>query len=1097
MRRSSRHSFPVTVIQVAGEKNSLSILVHSQTVSHMNLNQLSFRAMLCSLALLLATSGAINLNAQDKKQSVVKGIVTNTNNEPIFGASVLIRDAKTNFTSGTSTDSSGNFTLSRMPSGGPYSFTFTAVGYEDQILSGYSIKEDVILSLVVKMKSSTETLNQVVVVGYGSQRRKDLTGSVSSVSARDIKDLPVTRADQALLGKVAGVLVKPTSGEPGSAPQIRIRGVGSVSAGSDPLYVVDGVPVSSIQAINPNDIETMDVLKDASATAIYGSRGSNGVVIINTKRGRSGKTVFGFDTYAGWQKIAKVPEYQSAMEEAHHYFDGIRNRNLDEGNDVSGYPTSWKQAVPITIMEILEGKPTTQPGTTSNFKDHLPEVTRTAPMQQYQISARGGNDNVRFAIGGEYTNQDGIILKTNYKRYSARANFDVKVSKKLNLRINMNPSYTDKTNIGGPAVDEISSNGTRGSDIIYNAIQIPQYYTLLNENGEYFPFGDGLDAVVSTLNPLALANEVKGKQRQTGFLGDIRAEYSILPDLKLSIMAGVNTMNIKGRKFIPKLPALNNNPAVGTDNASSLLNWLTEATLSYNKTFGKHSIASLLGFTSQKETFESNTLTSNKFPNNLVPTLSAVSGIITAGSSDIYEWSLVSYLGRVNYNYDDKYYITASLRTDGSSRFGSDNKYGVFPSAALAWRISAEPFMQRLKFITDLKLRLSYGQTGNNNIGNYDQYATVVYNKYTLGGTAVGGYRPGRLANPALTWEKQKAFNGGVDLKFFNNRLGLTIDHFQSRNYDLLLNVNVPAMLGFGTALQNIGEVKNTGWEFALNSVNLDKKDFRWTTDLNLSTIRGEVVRLGPSGDPIINGGNITRIGQPVGMFYGWIADGIFETQAELDQGPLFNPGARDATRLGDVKFVDVSGPDGKPDGVINSFDRTIIGSPYPDFYYGMTNNFSYKNLTLSVSLQGTQGNEVLALERTQSTNNRARFRQLSIMNNYWKSEQEPGGGWAPRPNDTPTGNWRGEFSTLWLDDASYLRINNITLGYMFPKTLTDRVKMSSARIYLSANNPFLVTNYVGFNPDISRNNDPLRPGVSNYDFPATKSFVVGLNLQF
>jgi TonB-linked SusC/RagA family outer membrane protein len=1081
-------------IMIRKDQNERFSLI-AKIASHMKFIRIKCGGYLCALSILLAISSVSDLYAQEKT-SLVKGIVSNADNEPLPGVSVIVRNTKTNFTSGTSTDSSGKFSFSRIPSGGPYAFSFSAVGFDEQTLSGYNIQDDVTLTLVIKMKTNPGSLNQVVVVGYGSQKRKDLTGSVSSVNAADIKDLAVTRVDQALLGKVAGVLVKPSSGEPGSPPQVRIRGVGSISAGGDPLYVVDGVPMSNIQSINPNDIETMDVLKDASATAIYGSRGSNGVVIVNTKRGKLGKAIFGFDTYTGFQKISKIPEYQTAMEEAQHYLDGIRNRNIDEGNDVSGYPTSWKQAVPITIMEVLEGKTPTNPGTTNVFKDNIDDVLRTAIMQQFQLTARGGTENVRYALGGEYLNQDGIVINTNYKRYSARANIDVKVTKRMTLKMNFNPSYIDKTNIGGPAVDEVGSNGGRGSDIIYNAIQIPQYYSLVDDKGGYFPFGDGLDAVVSTQNPLALAKEVIGKQKQTGFLGNISAEYSILKDLKLNVLLGVNMMNIKGMRFKPKLPAFNNNPALGVDNASNFLNWLTETTLSYNKQLNRHSFSGLVGFTSQQETFESNIISSDKFPNNLVPTLSAVSGIITSGSSDVYEWSLLSYLGRVNYNFDNKYYVTASIRTDGSSRFGGENKYGVFPSAGLAWRISGEKFMQGMKFLNDLKLRFSYGKTGNNNIGNYDQYATINYDKYTLGGTGVGGYAPGRLANPALTWEKQKSINAGVDIKIFNNRLGVTVDHFESTNSDLLLNVNVPATLGFSTALKNIGEVKNSGWEFVVNTVNLDNQ-FKWTTSFNLSTIKGEVMRLGPSGDPIISGGNITMIGQPVGMFYGWIADGIFETQAELDNGPIFNPGARDATRVGDVKFVDVSGPSGKPDGVINSFDKTIIGSPYPDYYYGMTNNFSYKNLSLSISLQGTEGNKVLALERGQSTNNRARFRQLSIMNDYWKSEQDPGNGWAPRPNDTPTGNWRGEYSTLWLDDASYLRINNITLGYLFPTPLVSKVKINSLRVYVSANNPFLSTSYVGFNPDISRSSNPLTPGVSNYDYPMQKSIVFGLNLQF
>jgi TonB-linked SusC/RagA family outer membrane protein len=1061
----------------------------------MRINVFNSRVTLFALMFLLFTLQNVYLHAQ-AGSSVVKGVVLDARGAPVAGVSVIARNTKTNSTTGTSTDSSGNFNFPKMASGGPYSFTFSNVGFENQTLSGYNIKDDNNLALTVNMKSTFASLEQVVVVGYGSQKRKDVTGSVASIDADKIRDLALTRVDQALIGKMAGVQVKPSSGEPGAPPQIRIRGIGSISAAADPLYVVDGVPMSSIQMLNPNDIESIDVLKDASATAIYGSRGSNGVVIVATKRGKSGKTVISFDTYAGFQKIAKIPVYQTALEQAQHYYDGIKNRNIDEGNDISGDPLKWKQAVPITILQVLRGENPTMPGTTNDFVDHVEEVLRTAPMQQYQLTARGGSENVKYALSGEYLKQDGIVLNTNFKRYSTRANIDIKASKKLAIKMNINPSFIDKWNIGGPGSDEIGSNGGRGSDLIYNAIQIPLYYRLRNVDGSYFPFGDGLDAVVSTQNPMALALEVQGRQRSAAILGNINTEYSFTDNLKLNVMLGVNLMNIKGMRFKPNLPAFTNNPAIGSDNASLFLNWLTETTVNYNKSFNKHNLSGLVGYTTQKETFETNSLTSDRFPNNLVPTLSAVSGIITAGTGDTYQWSLISYLGRVNYNYNNKYYVTASVRTDGSSRFGTQNKYGLFPSAALAWRVSDETFFKNVHFINDMKLRASYGETGNNNIGNYEQYATINYDKYTLAGAAIGGYSPGRLANPTLTWEKQKSFNGGVDLKMFNSRVSVTVDHFQARNYDLLLNVNVPAVVGFSTALKNIGEVKNTGWEYVISTVNLQNK-FQWSTDFNLSTIKGEVVKLGPSGDPIINGGNITMIGQPVGMFYGWISDGIFKNKAELDKGPIFNPGARDASRVGDVRFKDVSGPAGKPDGVINSFDKTIMGSPYPDFYYGMTNRFAFKEFSLSVGLQGTQGNKVLALERSQSSNSRGRFRQLAIMNNYWKSEQEPGNGWAPRPNDTPTGNWRGEYSTLWLDDASYLRINNITLGYVFPNSLIQKAKISSARLYVSANNPFLITNYVGFNPDISRNSNPLTPGNANYDYPLAKSIVLGLNLSF
>lgn len=1008
----------------------------------------------------------------------VQGTVSDEKGEGLPGVSILLKGTQR----GTTTDANGRYRLD-VPSAAA-TLIFSFVGYVSQeIVVGSRT------SLNVTLVADDKTLNEVVVIGYGAIQKKDLTGSVASVGSKSIQEMAAPRIDQALIGKVAGVQVKPVSGEPGAAPQIRIRGIGSISAGAGPLYVVDGFPISSIQNLNPNDVETIDVLKDASATAIYGSRGANGVVIINTKRGKLGKAAINFSYQFGFQKIAKRPVLQTGLEEAQHYYDGVRNRNLDEGNDVSGDPLKWKSPVPQTILDVLSGKLTTN-------EDPLDAILRTAPQQQYQLTASGGSENMRYAIGGEFFNQDGIILNTNFKRYSVRANLDAKLSPKLSLKVNLNPSYTDKFNVGGVGAEDVATFSDITNNPLYNALVIPTYQSLFNPDGSYYPFGNGLDAVVTSKNPLALANEIKARQKGIGFLGNTFLEYAILDNLKVNVMLGINLMSIKGSYFKPQMAAFLNELASGTDNASQRLNWITETTLNYNKSFGKHNLTGLLGYTTQRETFESNTLTSNRYPNNLVPTLSAVSGILTGGSSNIAEWSLLSYLGRINYNYNSKYYVTASFRTDGSSRFGAQNKYGLFPSAALAWRISDENFMKDFRFVNELKLRTSYGKTGNNNIGNYDHLATINYEKYVLGNTGVGGFSPGRLANPNLTWETQQQINVGVDVSFLNNRLALTLDHFRSKNSDLLLNVNIPDITGFNTALQNIGEVKNTGWEVTLNTVNTQGA-FKWQTALNFSAYKNEVTRLGPSGDPIISGGNITMIGQPVGMFYGWLADGIFKTKAELDKGPLWNPGGRDASRVGDVRFVDVSGPNGVPDGVINSLDRTIMGSPYPDFYYGMTNSFSYKNLSLSVSLQGVQGNSVLALSREQLANNRARFRQYAFMNNYWKSESDPGNGYSVRPNDVPTGNFRGTYSQRWLDDGSYLRINNINLGYALPEELARKARLSSVRLSVTANNPFLFTKFIGFNPDVSRSDSPLTPGNERYDYPTAKSILFGINIGF
>jgi TonB-linked SusC/RagA family outer membrane protein len=1038
-------------------------------------NAVSF---LPALILLSAILFCLPVSGQEKISSI-RGIVLKDDKTPILGVNVTLRNSKNNFTSGTVTDSAGVFTFSRIPSGGPYSFSFTSAGFESQNMAGYNIKDDVALSLVVTLKESVISMDQVIVVGYGTQKRKDITGAVASVSSKSIKELMVTRVDQALIGKVAGVQVKPSTGSPGEGPQIRVRGIGSISAGASPLYVIDGFPVDNIQTLNPNDIESMDILKDASATAIYGSRGSNGVIIINTKRGKAGKTNIGFDSYYGWQKISKLPEMMNAREQAQYFYDGLRNRNIDEGNDISGPANTWVRPVTPFILDVLSGNNTSD-------EDAFNSVLVTAPQRQIQLSATGGTENFRYALSGEYMNQDGIVLNTGFKRYSMRANLDGKLSDRISLKVNLNPSYTDQT--------ELPITGNQGENIMGSAISVSNFYPLLDANGNYFFYG-GLPAQADFHNPLAIAREYKAALQRMRFLGNVEVSYKINQNINFNLLLGGSYLGARGMTFKPRLPVFFNNPAVGTDNSATSLNWLTEYTLNYTKSFGKHQLAALAGYTVQKERGYSNFLTSNRYPNNLVTTLTAVSGQITNGTSDTYEWSMLSYLARANYNYDSKYYVTASFRTDGSSRFGSERKYGVFPSAALAWRISNEKFFEGIDFINELKLRTSYGETGNNNIGNYAEFAAINYLSYPFGGAATGGFGPGQLANPLLTWETQKSFNVGVDAGFFKNRLTVSVERFQSRNYNLLLNVNIPLVTGFSTALQNIGEVKNSGWEFSMSSVNISGK-FRWTTDFNFSTFKNEVVKLGPSGDPIIAGDNKTMIGQPIGMFYGFLTDGIFKTQAELNNGPIFNPGAADRSRVGDIRFKDVSGPNGRPDGIINSFDNTIIGNPYPDFYYGMTNRFSYQNFGLSVSLQGSKGNDVYNTSFGSGSATRARVRVYAYNNSYWKSEQDPGDGMTPRPNDAPTGGVRLP-SQRYLDNGSYLRINNITLDYILPGSVSQKLKINSARLYIGATNPFLFTDYIKYNPDVSLSNDPLRPGLEANDYPLPKSLIVGLSVSF
>ncbi len=1042
----------------------------------------SFKSWAClAFIFLLLVVPSTTIKAQ-AKNSLIKGMVQSNDNDPIVGVSVILRNVKSNFTLGTSTDSTGAFSFARIPAGGPYSFTFSTVGFETQTLSGYNIKDDITLSLMVKMKAISASLDQVVVVGYGTQKRKDLTGSVASVGSKEVKDLGLTRIEQGLAGRVAGVQVKSVSGEPGSAPQIRIRGVGSISAGVNPLYVVDGFPIDNIQTLNPNDIESLDILKDASATAIYGSRGSNGVIIINTKRGKTGKAVLALDTYQGWQRVSKIPIMKNSVEQAQWWIDGMRNKNMDDGNPVTGSPNTWKQPVPQIILDVLSGKNTTD-------IEPLDGILITAPQNMFSLSASGGTDAVRYALSGEYLNQDGIVINSGFQRYSVRANIDAKATDRLTIHLNLNPSFTHQRALPSTGVCCL------GSGVVAAALNIHNFRPLLDDNGNFFNY-DGLPDLAAVYNPLAVAMETKVSNKVDRLLSNASAEYEITKDLKFNLLLGGSIVNTKGMLFKPQRPYFFNDLPFGSDNSSKITNWLTEYTLNYNKSLGDHNITGLVGYTVQKERGEFNSISSNRFPNNLVPTLSAVSNLITAGTSEQYEWSLLSYLARANYNYKSKYYLTASIRTDGSSRFGGQNKYGIFPSVAAAWRISNEEFLKDVSYLSELKLKTSYGETGNNNIGNYDQYATLNYDNYVLGNAAISASSPGRIANPFLTWEKQKSINIGIDASFFERRINITVDRFYSRNTELLLNVNIPNVTGFSTALQNIGEVKNTGWEFVLNTVNVNSNKFNWTTDFNFSTFKNEVVRLGPEGDPIYVGNNVTMIGQPIGMFFGFLTDGIFKTQAELDKGPIFNPGAADRSRVGDIRFRDISGPAGKPDGIINNFDKTIMGTPYPDFYYGITNRFSYGNLQLGVTMQGSQGSEIYNLSRDGGYSGRARVRGYAFSNNYWKSESEPGDGVTPRPNDTPKGGFRLP-NQKYLDNGSYLRINNITLSYNLPGDLVKKLKISGLRFYANATNPFIFTKNTAFNPDVSMNNNPLSPGLESSDYPLPKGLIFGANIKF
>ena len=1004
------------------------------------------------------------------QQKTVSGTVTDEAGQPLPGVSVVIKGTS----NGTVTNVDGAYTLTNIPEESTLIFSFIGMLSQEIVVMDQS-------SINVKMSAITFGIEEVVAVGYGTLKRSDITGSVSSVSSNDIKDLNVTRADQALLGKASGVQVKSVSGEPGSGTQIRIRGVSSITANVDPLYVIDGFPTYNIQSVNPNDIETIDILKDASATAIYGSRGANGVILITTKRGKIGEPIINFDSYFGVQMVEKTPKMKNAQEQAEWFLVAMENRNLDAGSNTTGDPTKWRFPVPQNIIDVLEGRNTKD-------EDALDAIFTTAFQQSYQLGVKGGSENIKYALNGEYLDQDGVVVNSNFKRYSLRSNLDLQLSKKAALKVEMNPFLTQQRTL--PVTGE---GCCLGSNIVAAATQIHNFYPVLDENGEYFNY-NGLPDLAGVYNPLAVAKETQTDLKRYGFNGNIHVDYSITNDLKFKMLLGTSLNGSKGMRFRPDLEVFFGEPPIGRDEASLQYNWILENILDYQKVIGMHNLSAIAGYTAQKDNMSINYMESNLYANSLVPTLNAASGI-SAGSSYIYEWSLQSYLTRFNYVYNDKYFITASLRADGSSRFGEDNKFAFFPSGALAWRISNENFLQNIDFLSDLKLRTSFGISGNNNIGNYEHYATVNFVNYVFGNIKTGGIAPSNFANPSLTWEQLKQYNLGLDFGFFKNRLSFNADYFYSINSDLLLNVNIPGITGFTNALQNIGEVKNQGFEITVKSRNIEGK-FTWTTDFNISTYKNEVLQLGPENDPIYSGNNVTMVGKPIGMFYGFLTDGVFMNQAELDAGPIYNPGKTDRSRVGDIRYVDISGPNGEPDGIIDNNDNTIMGNPYPDFFYGMSNQFSYQNFGLTVNLQGSQGNDVLCVTRDAGNSGRPRVRGYAFSNNYFKSPEDPGDGKTPRPNDAPTGGPRRP-NQAWVDNGSFLRITNISLSYLLPEKIANNLSLGSLRFYVTANNLFLFTKYYSFNPDVSFRGDPLRPGNEANDYPLSKGFDFGINASF
>lgn len=1017
----------------------------------------------------------------------IKGRVLDHTGESLIGVSIVQKGT----TSGTLTDVDGNFTIN-LPNDNA-TLVISYIGYVTQEVSVKGKTE-----LNITLNENTEILDEVVVIGYGVVKKKDLTGSIGQLSSERTKDLKVSDATQAMAGQIAGVQIQQIGGAPGQGATIRVRGSGSISASSSPLYVVDGYPLGdqNLNSVNPSDIESIEVLKDASAAAIYGSRAANGVVLVTTKSGKAGKINVNLDMYYGFQHVTKKLDMLDAQEFAMFSKEAFNNNYVDRvagakaSDPLSVRPTGNRYRYPA-IYDDASAMATIGAGT--NWQN---EIFRTAPIQNYQLTVTGGDQKTKYMFSGGYFGQDGIIIGSDFNRFSARAKVDTDFNKWLKIGVNLAPSYMNSNKVGR---GHWASDGVVNAALSTSSI-VPVYKTdgTYASQAMYAIAGDGLTGVP---NAVALAKGIKDKNTNLRLFGNMYAEFSLMKNLKVRTTLGADFKEWRNNYFRPSTVPKNGveAPLPSTDRkarAESLevFNWLNENTISYSGTFGLHEIDAVAGFTMQKNRYTQNKAEGSDFPDDIIQTINT-NAKVRSGTSEISEWSMVSYLARANYRYNNRYYLTASIRSDGSSRFGKNNRYGYFPSASVAWRISQENFMKEVTWIDDLKIRASFGLTGNDNIGNYDAIGTMSAQNYVLGsgaGNVVTGAAQKSISNPDLTWEKTKQFDAGMELNVLNNRLSFVFDVYKRITTDLLLNVDIPTITGFKNAWRNLGEMNNKGLEFGINSVNVMNKDFSWTTNFNISANRNKVVKLGPTGDPIQSDGgagttHITMIGHPIGSFYGYKQIGVYMNAADLA-----NSSHMADSHVGDVKFADIDNS-----GSIDANDRTIIGSNMPDFEWGMMNQLTYKSFDLSILIQGVQGRDVLHLAKRFYTQMEGNQNQMKSVLNRWQSEANPGDGWTPRTNSLTTGQ-NNAVSSRWVEDASFIRINNLTLGYTLPLNLANRLSMQRARIYFSIQNLATITNYSGYNPETSYQEDNvLAPGTDYGAYPLARSFTFGVNVTF
>lgn len=971
---------------------------------------------------------AINVMAQNVK---ITGTVVDSSNEPIIGATVTVSD-DTNVKAVTNVD--GRFTINAAPGSNLH---ITYIGYKTVDVKAAD-------GMRVVMEEESNMLKEVVAIGYGSVQRKDVTTAVSSVSTKDLDTRPIVSAVQGMQGKAAGVTISQANGQPGATPTIRVRGTTSLNGSNDPLYVVDGVPMTDIDYLSADDIVGMQILKDASSAAIYGSRAANGVVIITTKQGKAGEARISLN--------------------AHYALNVVRD-NQDPLN-ASQYKELMDEIGLVKLPDGLTDK--------TDWKD---EVYRTGNVQDYQLSVTNGNDKLRYFISGGYTGENGVIKKSSYERYNIRASVENDIRKWL--RVNASVAYSDYSYKG---TGIISGTGSNRGGVVTSIVNTPTYAPVWDPDnpGQYYNNFYGVNITSPAEN---IARTENNKSSYNRLIATGKATIKFMEGLNLTSSLSFDRLQGIETEFLDPIKTTNgrDNYGKGHDGRSISSVWVFDNVLNWKKDFGLHGLDVMAGSSWTASKYSNNYIDGSNYADGLFQTLNAANKISWTGTgSSASEWAILSYFARLQYNWNDRYLFTANIRADGSSKLAPGHRWGYFPSFSGAWRISSEPFMKDIEWINDLKLRGGWGQTGNQSgLGDYSYLASYSINRVQWFGegfdtNAVPTRTQSTLSNPELTWETTSQTDIGLDLTMFNNRLMLYIDWYYKRTSDMLMTITLPAGSAPARTLNyNGGTMVNKGWEITLKSVNMKGK-FSWDTDFNISfnknkleSLRLTQVYYSAMTTDYVNDYVVRNVpGRPLGSFYGYVAEGV-------------DP------ETGDMIYKDVN-----KDGVISASDRTYIGDPNPDFTFGLTNNFSWKGFNLNILLQGSVGNDIYNVSRMETEGMYDGKNQSTKVLDRWRV---PG-----QITNVPKAGWNIKNSSYFVEDGSYLRVKSVSLSYDVPRKIISKLGINRLQPYFTASNLLTWTSYSGMDPEVNQyGNNGAVQGIDWGTYPLNRSFVFGLKLEF